>query len=102
GDEAGDGTTLLHRGKKPRPTAIRTPALCIGRTGLAAGSLPASVPTGAPTTRDPGQGRESNGGGEKESHLSTSLRMAVARQLAVDLWRWQTGQCSPEKLGLAC
>jgi len=26
---------------------------------------------------------------------------AVARQLAVDLWRWQTGQCSAEKLGLA-
>lgn len=28
--------------------------------------------------------------------------VAVARQLAVDLWRWQTGQCSAEKLGLAC
>ena len=26
--------------------------------------------------------------------------VAVARQLAVDLWRWQTGQCSAEKLGL--
>jgi transposase len=25
--------------------------------------------------------------------------IAVARQLAVDLWRWQTGQCSAEKLG---
>jgi len=29
--------------------------------------------------------------------------VAVARQLAVDLWRWQTGQCSAAKLGLqAC
>jgi transposase len=28
--------------------------------------------------------------------------VAVARQLAVDLWRWQTGQCPAEKLGLAC
>lgn len=27
--------------------------------------------------------------------------VAVARQLAVDLWRWQTGQCSAEELGLA-
>ena len=26
--------------------------------------------------------------------------VAVARQLAVDLWRWQTGQCTAEKLGL--
>jgi transposase len=26
--------------------------------------------------------------------------VAVARQLAVDLWRWQTGQCSAEQLGL--
>ncbi len=25
--------------------------------------------------------------------------VAVARQLAVDLWRWRTGQCSAEKLG---
>jgi transposase len=28
--------------------------------------------------------------------------VAVARQFAVDLWRWQTGQCSAEKLGLTC
>jgi transposase len=26
--------------------------------------------------------------------------VAVARQLAVDLWRWSTGQCSAQKLGL--
>jgi len=26
--------------------------------------------------------------------------VAVARQLAVDLWRWQTGQCSATQLGL--
>ena len=26
--------------------------------------------------------------------------VAVARQLAVDLWRWQTGQCSAGQLGL--
>ena len=26
--------------------------------------------------------------------------VAVARQLAVDLWRLHTGQCSAEKLGL--
>jgi len=26
--------------------------------------------------------------------------VAVARQLAVDLWRWQTGQCSAAQLGL--
>jgi transposase len=38
--------------------------------------------------------------GAQESHPSTSLRTAVARQLAVDLWRWQTGQCSPQQLGL--
>ena len=28
--------------------------------------------------------------------------VAVARQLAVDLWRLHTGQCSAEKLGLSC
>jgi transposase len=28
--------------------------------------------------------------------------VAVARQLAVDLWRLHTGQCSAEKLGLTC
>jgi transposase len=27
------------------------------------------------------------------------LIVALARQLAVDLWRWQTGQVTPEKLG---
>jgi hypothetical protein len=25
--------------------------------------------------------------------------VAMARQLAVDLWRWQTGRISPEDLG---
>jgi hypothetical protein len=25
--------------------------------------------------------------------------VAVARQLAVDLWRWQTGRATPEQLG---
>jgi hypothetical protein len=25
--------------------------------------------------------------------------VAVARQLAVDLWRWQTGRVTPEQLG---
>jgi len=27
------------------------------------------------------------------------LIVALARQLAVDLWRWQTGQVTPEELG---
>jgi transposase len=27
--------------------------------------------------------------------------VAVARQLAVDLWRWQSGQCTAEKLGFS-
>lgn len=28
--------------------------------------------------------------------------VAVARQLAVDLWRLHTGQCTAEQLGLSC
>ena len=30
----------------------------------------------------------------------SSLAVAVARRLAIDLWRIETGQCSAQKLGL--
>ena len=40
------------------------------------------------------KGAQATGGARKKAIV------AVARQLAVDLWRWQTGQCSAEKLGL--
>jgi transposase len=65
-----------------------------GRTGLAFGALPAALSTGAQTARHPGQGAQATGGARKKAIV------AVARQLAVDLWRWQSGQCSAEKLGL--
>jgi hypothetical protein len=35
-----------------------------------------------------------------EHSLFPSATSAVARQLAVDLWRFHTGQCSAQKLGL--
>jgi transposase len=38
-------------------------------------------------------GAKATGGARKKAIV------AVARQLAVDLWRWQTGQCTPAKLG---
>jgi transposase len=41
------------------------------------------------------RGAQATGGARKKAIV------AVARQLAVDLWRWQSGQCSAEKLGLA-
>jgi len=40
------------------------------------------------------RGAQATGGARKKAIV------AVARQLAVDLWRWQSGQCSAEKLGL--
>ena len=40
-----------------------------------------------------GQGARATGAARKKAIV------AVARQLAVDLWRWQTGQCMAEKLG---
>jgi hypothetical protein len=40
---------------------------------------------------------------ERQSQGQRSARkkaiVAVARQLAVDLWRWQTGRATPEQLG---
>jgi transposase len=41
-----------------------------------------------------GKGARATGAARKKAIV------AVARQLAVDLWRWQTGQCTAEKLGL--
>ena len=40
------------------------------------------------------KGVQATGGARKQAIV------AVARQLAVDLWRWQTGQCRAEALGL--
>jgi hypothetical protein len=38
-----------------------------------------------------------------KSHAAAGARkkaiVAVARQLAVDLWRWQTGRIQPDQLG---
>jgi len=41
-----------------------------------------------------GKGVQATGAARKKAIV------AVARQLAVDLWRWHTGQCSAEQLGL--
>jgi transposase len=40
-------------------------------------------------------------GAQGPSHPSQRKRaaVAVARQLAVDIWRWQTGRVTPEQLG---
>jgi transposase len=40
------------------------------------------------------KGAQATGGARKKAIV------AVARQLAVDLWRWQTGQCTAAQLGL--
>jgi transposase len=37
-----------------------------------------------------------SGGGKRRRKMAV---VAVARQLAVDIWRWQTGKVSPEELG---
>ena len=42
----------------------------------------------------PAKGARATGAARKKAIV------AVARQLAVDLWRWQTGQCSAAQLGL--
>jgi hypothetical protein len=34
------------------------------------------------------------------SSLRKKTVVALARQLAVDLWRWRTGRCSLAQLGL--
>ena len=39
-------------------------------------------------------------GAKTTSSARKKAIVAVARQLAVDLWRWSTGQCTAQKLGL--
>ena len=40
-------------------------------------------------------------GARTHARRKKQLIVGLARQLAVDLWRWQTGQITPEKLGWA-
>jgi transposase len=42
--------------------------------------------------------RRTGGVGAHKSRRKSAI-VAVARQLAVDLWRWQTGRVTPEQLG---
>ena len=40
-----------------------------------------------------------DGGGLRNKRRRKIAIVAVARRLAVDIWKWQTGQVTPEKLG---
>ncbi len=68
---------------------------CPGGIGLAAGPLPARLPPGTQVAAEPGQRRTGHRRGPQKKAI-----VAVARQLAVDLWRIKTGRLSAEELGL--
>ena len=70
-----------------QPAAAR----CLGGTGLENGPLPAQLPRGTQMERS---------AAKRSAHHRAQAIVAVARQLAIDLWRVRTGRLTPEQLGL--
>jgi hypothetical protein len=85
---------FLHWAAKLKQSGADALARCPGGIGLAPGSLPAQLQASRQMAADPGQRGTSHRSGPQKAIV------AVARQLAVDLWRIKTGRLTAEQLGL--